>query len=208
MPPDAVLAVAFLRASVYFAPLRASLRATWAAVDWFFGMTYSSAGPGHAPDQLVRLPFTRRIEELGERAPEDLDLRIRSAWIRKRAVRGGTRLAGQDAIRRGGAGLGSRQDVPSNEVQRRQSVAVWRAGFLRALGIAEAGGVNSGAPPGPAPGQLSLSVRLPRTERCRQTKRACPRGLTCGNGSPLGNGVHTSGSTFGPPLKTTLQPTV
>ncbi|MCX4681938.1 hypothetical protein OG413_42840 [Streptomyces sp. NBC_01433] len=31
-------------------PLRLALRAVCAAVDWVFGMTYSSAGPGHAPD--------------------------------------------------------------------------------------------------------------------------------------------------------------
>lgn len=74
----ASLTVARRRASVYLPPLRLALRALCAAVDWFFGMTYSLAGPGHAPDSGSYDCRGHDGTQNGkERAPQDLDPHVR-----------------------------------------------------------------------------------------------------------------------------------
>ncbi|MFF0001734.1 hypothetical protein [Streptomyces avermitilis] len=63
---------------MYFSPRRLALRALCAAVDWFFGMTYSLAGPGRAPDTGSYDCRGHDGTQNGkERAPQDLDLRVR-----------------------------------------------------------------------------------------------------------------------------------
>ncbi|MFF9378888.1 hypothetical protein ACF1BB_30765, partial [Streptomyces griseoluteus] len=53
-------------------------RALCAAVDWFFGMTYSSAGSGQAPGTGSYDCRGHDETQNGcERAPQDLDPRVR-----------------------------------------------------------------------------------------------------------------------------------